>query len=64
MIPGWTEALRLMKPGAKWQLFVPESQAYGERGMKRIPANTTMIFDVELISIEAPNTEEPKPAAE
>ncbi|OGW41090.1 MAG: hypothetical protein A2Y97_12315 [Nitrospirae bacterium RBG_13_39_12] len=53
VIPGWTEALQLMKVGSKWQLFIPSNLAYGERGAGRnIGANSTLIFDVELLSIE------------
>jgi len=53
VIPGWVEALQLMKPGSKWQLFIPPSLAYGEHSAGRnIGPNTTLIFEVELISIQ------------
>ena len=51
VIAGWTEALQMMKPGDKWQLFVPSELAYGQRGMGRIPPNSTLIFEVELVSL-------------
>ncbi len=52
VIPGWTEALQLMETGAKWQLFVPADLAYGSQGRPGIPPNSTLVFEVELISIE------------
>ena len=53
VIAGWTEALQLMSPGAKWRLFVPSELAYGERGAGQlIGPHATLVFDVELISID------------
>lgn len=52
VIAGWTEALQLMRPGDKWQLFIPPQLAYGERGQgAKIPPNSALIFEVELLSI-------------
>ena len=52
VIPGWVEALQLMKEGAKWRLFVPSQLAYGPNGAGGvIGPNATLIFDVELIKV-------------
>jgi FKBP-type peptidyl-prolyl cis-trans isomerase FklB len=53
VIPGWTEALQLMKVGDKWQLFIPARLAYGDQSPSpAIPANSVLIFEVELLGIE------------
>jgi FKBP-type peptidyl-prolyl cis-trans isomerase len=52
VIPGWQEALVLMKPGAKWQLFVPPELAYGNNPKPGIPGGSLLIFDVELVSVK------------
>jgi FKBP-type peptidyl-prolyl cis-trans isomerase FklB len=56
VIKGWSQALQLMPVGSKWQLFVPPSLAYGERGGRKngIGPNATLVFEVELLSIQEP----------
>lgn len=52
VIPGWVEALQMMKEGAKWRLFIPSNLAYGPNGAGNvIGPNSTLIFDVELIKV-------------
>ena len=54
VIPGWKEALPMMKEGAKWQLFVPSKLGYGEQGVgSRIPPDSTLLFEIELISVHS-----------
>ena len=56
MIRGWTIALQLMSPGDKWLLTIPSDLAYGEKGSgSKIPANSVLVFEVELISFRAPS---------
>ena len=59
VIKGWTEALTMMPVGSKWQLYIPQELAYGERNMGNIKPYSTLIFDVELVGIDKPKTEEP-----
>jgi FKBP-type peptidyl-prolyl cis-trans isomerase FklB len=57
VIPGWTEALQLMKVGAKWELYIPSDLGYGTRGNPPIGPNETLVFEVQLIDIVAPDSE-------
>ena len=55
VIKGWQEALVMMKPGAKWQLFIPPDLAYGSRSQPKIPANSLLLFEVNVLSAESAN---------
>ena len=64
IIKGWTEALQLMPVGSKWQLFIPSDLAYGPRGAGRdIGPNSTLVFEVELLSIQPKAQPAPTPAS-
>lgn len=53
VIPGWVEALQLMKEGDKWQLYIPYNLAYGEHGAgEQIPPYSALVFDVELLKVK------------
>lgn len=51
VIPGWTEGLKNIKKGGKIKLVIPPELAYGKNGVPGIPANSTLVFDVELLDI-------------
>lgn len=60
VVPGWQEALTNMHVGDKWELYVPSQLAYGERGAgAKIGPHSTLIFEMELVGIEPPNTNAP-----
>lgn len=59
VIPGWTEALKLMKVGSKWKLFVPPDLGYGASPRPGIPPNSVLVFEVELMGIKG-GEEKPK----
>lgn len=54
VIAGWTEGLQYMHVGEKFRFFIPSQLAYGDRSVASIPAGSTLIFDVELLSIDKP----------
>ena len=51
LIPGWNEALQLMRPGDAWTLYVPPSLGYGDRATGPIPADSVMVFDLQLLAV-------------
>lgn len=62
VIKGWQEALVLMKPGAQWRLFVPPELAYDTASRPGIPPGSLLVFDLELVRIEPPQTLPPNSA--
>lgn len=64
LIKGWTEALTTMPVGSKWQLYIPYELAYGERRAGQIPPYSTLVFDLELVSIVKPEAKPVEPAGE
>lgn len=52
VIKGWQEALPMMNVGSKWKVYVPSALAYGSRAVGKIPANSILIFEIELLSID------------
>lgn len=63
VIPGWTEALLLMREGDKWHIAIPANLAYGARGAGQgaIPPNQVLVFDIELITVTTPKEPAKKP---
>ena len=63
VIPGWTEGLKNLKKGGKIKLVIPPELAYGKTGVPGIPANSTLVFDVELLDIKPAPKADAKPDA-
>jgi FKBP-type peptidyl-prolyl cis-trans isomerase len=53
-----------MKPGAKWQLFIPPELAYGQRAQSKIPGGSLLIFEVNVLSVESANAAPKAPPAQ
>lgn len=51
VIPGWQVAMKLMRPGDKWRIYIPAYMAYGPAAKPKIPADSPLVFEVELISV-------------
>jgi FKBP-type peptidyl-prolyl cis-trans isomerase len=63
VIPGWKEALKLMRAGSTWQLFIPPELAYGQNGLGAIAGNTVVIYEIEFFGINPSEKPEEKTAA-
>ena len=57
LVPGWNEALQLMRPGDDWTLYVPPSLGYGDEASGPIPANSVMVFRLKLLAVVPPSAE-------
>jgi FKBP-type peptidyl-prolyl cis-trans isomerase len=64
VVKGWTAALEMMKVGSKWELYIPSGLGYGDNGNASIEPGSTLIFEVELVSIEPPPAPSPTPTAQ
>ena len=64
VIKGWTEALKLMPEGSKWELYIPFDLAYGESGRSSIPPYSTLIFELDLLQVDqkTPMMDDPVPS--
>jgi peptidylprolyl isomerase/FKBP-type peptidyl-prolyl cis-trans isomerase FklB len=51
LIPGWTEALRMMRPGDEWQIFLPPALGYGAKGAGPIPPGAVLVFRIEVLGV-------------
>ena len=51
LVPAWTEALQMMRPGDEWMIFAPPMLAYGDDAAGPIPADSTLVFKIELIAV-------------
>lgn len=63
VIPGWTEALKMMKTGSRYKLYIPAKLAYGPQTRPNIPSNSVLLFEVELLETKAGNSPPPPPSA-
>ena len=54
LIPGWQAALKLMRPGDRWKIYIPAYMAYGPSAKPKIPADSPLVFEIELVSFTPP----------